>query len=150
MNGEKPSLDGLNRGNQVRATAEYVLKVGGFTHAEKTLSGPELFEQAKAAFPGLQVAGQNAYLSSLSLWVRNPSSKIICPGRKQGYYTSETLPGLLDEGDVEPETSIEKVVRRKEREKLLYPVLKGWLMGQGFRAKDTSTIKAMGGWGNPD
>jgi hypothetical protein len=57
---------------------------------------------------------------------------------------------LLDEGEADPETSGEKAATNKQKEKLLYPVLKGWLMGQGYRAKDTSTVKAMGRWGNPD
>lgn len=146
----KPSLDDLKRGEQVRVTAEYVLKHGGFTSAENTLSGPDLYEKAKDAFPGLTVANQNAYLSALSQWVKEPSSKIICPGRKQGYYTSEALAGLLDKGDAEPETSNGKVGIHREKEKLLYPVLKEWLMGQSYRAKDTSTNRAMGKWGNPD
>src|SRR5262245_37670638 len=105
MGADKPSLNDLKRGEQVRVTAEYVLRHTGSTSADKTLSGPALFAKAKDAFPDLTVESQNSYLSTLSGWTRDPSSKIICPGRKQGYYLPETLPGVLDEGDSEPETS---------------------------------------------
>lgn len=90
------------------------------------------------------------YLSSLS---RTSDSRIVKDAGSHGYYLKEhqIFKELTADNRIVIEAEDEgKKQERKENEKLLYPILSTWLQSQGYRTKDTSQMKKMGRWGNPD
>jgi hypothetical protein len=58
----------------------------------------------------------------------------------------ETEPLEIGVGIVEQQASS----KRSQKEKLLYPILEGWLVAQGYQAADVSSGRSLGKWGNPD
>ena len=71
-------------------------------------------------------------------------------GRAGGYFVS-AFAGMGDqETSRAPEVPAEETRARAEKEALLYPVLKSWLIERGYRAQDTSDRRRLGRWGNPD
>jgi hypothetical protein len=92
----------------------------------------------------------NTFKQYLSRSVSNPRSQINSLGRR-GYYLSAAAKALdpaTAEPIEEPQTKVDE--GRREKEKLLYPVLLNWLIEQEYRAKITATGRANGWWGNPD
>jgi hypothetical protein len=76
----------------------------------------------------------------LSAFIRDDNSEIVKEGGKNGYYLKIAEEDISEEGK-KPKASIEKK---------LYPILEQWLQQKGYRTKDTSNMKIMGKWGNPD
>lgn len=89
-----------------------------------------------------------SYLSTIS---RDSGSRIAKDVGSHGYYLKEIKPEeetiVVDQAQVEEQVS---QVKRVEKEKLLYPILEAWIITKGYRTKDTSLMKEMGRWGNPD
>jgi hypothetical protein len=99
--------------------------------------------------------------SHMSAATRDKGTKICrVPGRYTYRYAQKELepsqalagagessdsPAALDAAQVAPERA-----RYTKREAALYPTLRDWLSGRGFRAEDTSAGRAHGTWGNPD
>ncbi|MEZ5325792.1 MAG: hypothetical protein R3F19_12110 [Verrucomicrobiales bacterium] len=144
----EPELNDMKKGDRVRFVTEVVLKEENFTKSENSVQGPELYDLVEKKFGDIDVP-KTSFASFLNRISSEPASKINCLGRKQGYYLAEALPDLQEESIPDPQED-DKVKKRVEKEKLLYPVLISWMLMQGFRAADVSKIKSMGRWGNPD
>jgi hypothetical protein len=139
----------LSGEEKVERMATDVLTEEKATTSDKPLSGKEIFDKAKAKFPTAEVPW-NTFKQYLSRSVSNPRSQINSLGRK-GYYLSAAAKALdpaAAEPIDEPQAKVDE--GRREKEKLLYPVLLNWLIEQEYRAKITATGRANGWWGNPD
>lgn len=116
--------------------------------------GAEIYTKACQIYPDYtQTVSEKSFKKYLSDLSRNPESRIVKDVGSHGYYLKsvheeeiEEIPS--EEGVLSDEPTDKK--ERKENEKLLYPILEDWLQSQGYRTKDTSLMKAMGRWGNPD
>lgn len=73
------------------------------------------------------------------------SARITCLGKRQGFFLDECVSPAPLEPVLLPVTA-----RDRKEEAKLYPALIAWLTAKGFKAKDTSTAKRGGQWGNPD
>lgn len=109
--------------------------------------GSNRFENVLSMFPEYEKFGP--YLS----WATKQDDSIIvrAPG-KQGYFLSATQEELVqaeeqNEGAVKAPKELKK---EREKEAVLYPLLKKWLLEEEYRVKDTSQSKSHGKWGNPD
>jgi hypothetical protein len=116
---------------------------------ESSVPGPVLVDELeKLEEINLKRGSLFSYVSS---GANDPSlSNIVSGGTRSGYW-------LSDFKSFEPSVEKEEVVeisvgkRKKEySEKSLYPLVELWLSTKGLRAKDTSTAKSGGKWGNPD
>jgi len=76
----------------------------------------------------------------LSAFIRDDNSEIFKESGKNGYYLKIAEENLSEE-EKKPKANIEKK---------LYPILEQWLQQKGYRTDDTSNMKIMGKWGNPD
>jgi hypothetical protein len=116
-------------------------------------TGHEIYAKAcqmQADFSSSMNEGNfKSYLSSLS---RNSESRIVKDAGSHGYYLRESgiASQLATEESPLIEIEDENKQQRKENEKLIYPILTTWLQSLGYRTKDTSQMKKMGRWGNPD
>lgn len=123
--------------------------------AKKKKKGSEIYEKACELDPQYaQSVSENVFKSYLSGLSRNPTSRIVKDAGSHGYYLKALAEApseaeFPDAPEGEGEQEIEKRERR-DTEKLLYPILEAWLQSQGYRTKDTSLMKGMGRWGNPD
>lgn len=121
---------------------------------QKKKKGGAIYKKACELDPSyVSQVSENVFKSYLSGLSRKQSSRIVKDAGSHGYYLKDPLPEAenalalsKDDGVAEPDQKKE----RKENEKLLYPILEAWLQSQGYRTKDTSTMKGMGRWGNPD
>ncbi len=114
------------------------------------MTGTKIYTAAIELFPGAGVP-ENTFKQYLSKWVKDPTCEINRLSKQQGYYLSAAAKALeanADEPVIEPQAKIDE--GRREKEKLLYPVLLNWLIEQEYRAKITATGRANGWWGNPD
>lgn len=158
----RPNLDGRSVYDQVRLAAEHVLRANGRTDDSKTWGGGEVFEAVRGEFPDrLGQSNKNTFLQYLSNAAKDPDSLINCRGRKQGYYIS-SMAEEFGHSDSEEQgadgsgspwsqpSSVEPAPLRREREARLYPFLEAWLISQGYRARDVSSGRTLGKWGNPD
>lgn len=138
-----------------RATkmTEYVLSASKKNSENRTLPGPKILEAAKSEFPTVELV-DNTFVQYLSKSAADENSNIATPGRRKGYYISRFVEELAREEateDSSEDAPTQILSKRKfEREKLLYPVLVNWVQEQGYRAMDTSSIRARGRWSNPD
>jgi hypothetical protein len=150
---------------KVRQACEYILAFKGCTHSENTLSSKELFTKAKEEFPSdFSDDMVNTFYQYLSNSVRDIESSINCLGRKQGYYLStiaaenieeavsndSIIDENLDESTASSGEYVSRSAKRSQKEILLYPILESWLVTQGYQAKDISSTRVLGKWGNPD
>lgn len=145
---QKPELT-ANTLDNVRIMGEFLLEDNGAKQPEKAIFGPKILELADREFPdhGINSKTFGVYLSK---WGKEPESRINTLGRRQGYYLiSEThLEPEIKTVDDEPAT--QETTTRKEKERLLYPVMEAWILEQDFQANDTSSLRRGGIWGNPD
>jgi hypothetical protein len=108
-----------------------------------------LKEQHPDHIPDILDATFSVYLSRNS---NDQSSRINCPGRKQGYFLDqmvEEVEGLTEEvQSIELEEDLKKDIIL---EKNLYHYIKEWLFEKNHdRVADISNLKGNGKWGNPD
>lgn len=117
--------------------------------AANKIKGTDIYRNACNETPGFsEQVSENVFKSYLSNISRDPESRIIKDTGSHGYYLKperETTPASPQIPPGHDEKSA-----RKSNEQLLYPVLSSWLQAKGYRAKDTSNMKSMGRWGNPD
>lgn len=81
----------------------------------------------------------------------DPTSRIRSGGPKGGYWVEpvEEAAPVEKEQDVQPlSTGKGKAVQFYEKD--LYPLVELWMEQRGFTAKDVSSVKSGGKWGNPD
>ncbi|MDP3008453.1 MAG: hypothetical protein Q8N30_05215 [Methylococcales bacterium] len=150
---------------KVRQACEYILGFEGYADSGNTLPSKILFEKVKNEFPDYfsnEIA--NTFYQYLSNSVRDSESSINCLGRHKGYYlstiaaekieeseSSENIIAVnLDEGISSTSEYVGRSTKRNQKEILLYPILESWLVTQGYQAKDISSTRALGKWGNPD
>lgn len=156
INSSKPDLQNLKTYQKVKVACEYILNTGNHRSPDdNTLSSMDLFSKSKADFPeDFQDVSKNTFLQYLSNTVKDTESKINCLGKKQGYYLLENPPEQKIQDDAITEQEVEEIKsdkrERKQKERLLYPVLESWLIAQGYQAKDVSSGRSLGKWGNPD
>lgn len=121
---------------------------------KKKKKGGEIYKKACDLLENYeQSVSENVFKSYLSGLSRSPTSRIVKDTGSHGYYLKTAEEALEENALVEPEEppqETEDKKERKENEKLLYPILEVWLQSQGYRTKDTSSMKGMGRWGNPD
>ena len=134
----------------VETSAKSALEALKATQAKKK-KGSEIYQKAVEINPTLsqQVTEQvfKTYLSNLS---NEPESNIAKDVGSHGYYLKEKA--LAQEVVAPTQEPVFDSLRAKrtEKEKLLYPILQAWLQSKGYRTNDTSLMKEMGRWGNPD
>ena len=149
----KPDLAGSSTKEKVKKVCEYLLKSDSCFSPTKSMAGKTLHEKAKAQFKDTPFEF-NTFIQYLANISREIDSAIKCPGKKQGYYIDQTQAskepgGENSESDQQESTD---VVSKKSQqiEKLLYPLLKTWLLASEYAAEDVSKLKKNGSWGNPD
>lgn len=147
----KPVLDNLEIIEQIKKATEYVLEKKEVTSSKKALFGNKVYDEVKKEYPQNNF-NKNTFLQYLSRAVRDTDTKINTLGKKQGYFISEVA-GDLEKLIVEPTQSDSQEIAQKKRaskENLLYDFLVGWLEAQSYKAKNISSGKSLGKWGNPD
>jgi len=131
------------------------LKALGAISKETAKKGDEVVRKAFELFPQLsedpKPVSEDTFKQYLSQAVSDPASAINCEGPWRGYYYSEAAKNFAEESAKPTEAPAPEVEqRRREKERILYPIVKLWLQGQGFRCSDTSNLRSLGKWGNPD
>ena len=81
----------------------------------------------------------------------DPLSGIVTGGPHGGYWydaSNEIIPEAkpLDEQEIRSEVGASVIVQEKD----LYPLMELWLEKKGYSAKDMSSLRSGGRWGNPD
>lgn len=98
------------------------------------------------------VTSENTFKAYLSKAASDLGSAVASAGRGRagGYFVSAFADMAEQDVASAPEVPTEETRARAEKEALLYPVLKSWLIERGYRAQDTSDRRRLGRWGNPD
>lgn len=147
-----------DRLNQIIVISEYLLNHLKATSISKSKSTNQIFEKyesLKSEFPEyIPDIPKNTFVVYLSKISSQQGTRIICPGKRQGYY----LDSIVDKIEKIEETKKKQKPdegRKSEfshvQEKSLYPILKDWLFEKDYdRVADTSSLRANGKWGNPD
>jgi hypothetical protein len=150
---EVPNLSGLMAYDKVRLAGEFILLAKGKISSSKTLSGIALYEEAEKTFPEMSEVAKNTFIQYMSAISKDVDSLITTQGRKQGYYLSETaknIENIIESSEVVVSEDETLPQQRKQKEILLYEVLEGWLITQGFQSANVSAGRSLGKWGNPD
>lgn len=149
----KDDLQRMDGSDQVRVAAELALRRKGADSAAKALSADQI---AGIVYDELQLplgparASFGPYLSNVS---RLTNSPIVSKGRGRGggyFLSSLAAKQAAEQGTDIPESSKEGFEPASDRESALYPVLVDWLVGNGYRARDTAAMRRLGRWSNPD
>jgi hypothetical protein len=120
--------------------------------------GNVVFDKALEKFPN-EGFSKNTFLQYLSVISKKENSSINCLGKRQGYYLASKAQRILEESQQTlseqeyrtPSVSTpSKEAGKSQKELLLYPALTEWLMERKYRAKDISSGRGLGKWGNPD
>lgn len=109
--------------------------------SENKKKADEIYDYIKKNYPSFakEMPLQN-FRVYLSAFIRDDKSEIVKESGRNGYYLKIAEEDLSEE-EKKPKAYIEKK---------LYPILEQWLQQKGYRTKDTSNMKIMGKWGNPD
>jgi hypothetical protein len=131
------------------------LRALGAISKETARKGDEVVKKAFELFDQLsqqpKPVNEETFKVYLSHAVNDPASPINCEGPWRGYYYSEAAKNFAEESAKPTEAPPPEVEhRRREEERLVYPIVKRWLQGQGFKCDDTSSLRSLGKWGNPD
>ena len=142
-----PLVDAV--GEKIRLLYEEALEALDAFAEEDACSSGDVLEWVKSKYPSEFDIAERSFITGMSQIAKTNRTNVISAGRKRGYYISKYLPSIEEE--TEP-TQVEQNVatKRKEKEKVLYPLLSQWLREQQYNAKDTSSGTIMGKWGNPD
>ena len=149
---EGESLTTLSHLDWVAKVGEAALRDLEATEAQPK-SRDEVLAEAKRSTIPFEVADGTfkMYLGRIASRLESP---IVSKGRGKGggFYISsvstETATAVLEQATVD--NAPEAIRARVEKEKLLYQILTEWLVSQGYRTKDISSVRALGKWGNPD
>lgn len=138
---------------KVLFAATEALRALGATEKDKARKYHEVFAKAKEMFPqlttGSTAVAENSFTAYLSQTVKDETSLINCEGPWKGYYllsaelAAKTMPSAVPAAAPDER-------KRKEKELLLYPAAVKWLQSLGYRCDDTSSLRKLGKWGNPD
>jgi hypothetical protein len=149
----RTQLDKLEAFDQVRLAAEFALKKHGALSADKSMTADQLasFIYDTLSLPiGLSRVSFPPYLSNVA---RQANSPIVSKGRGRagGYFLSSLAEQQVAEQAAGPsQLAEENDGTKSDRESALYPVLVDWLVGNGYRSRETSAMRALGRWSNPD
>lgn len=143
-------IDAAENGHDhVRIAAEFALtQLGASTMETRKTSG----DIAKYVFDtaGLDLRiSPSSFSAYLSRVVGSAKSAIASAGRGRhgGYFLSSTVQGLVEKAQ-ERAADPPRIYTKSEEQ--LYPTLREWLLGQGYSAKVTASMRALGKWSNPD
>lgn len=143
LNIETRNGTSANTMETVRIVSEFLLEKYKHISEDKAISAQVLFnkyQELRESTQDLPEINKNSFVVYLSRIANTPGSKIICPGRRRGYYYDENYTPLGDEeetGDVIKEAD-------------LYSLAKEWLFEKCDIAVDVSQKTANRAWGNPD
>lgn len=153
----REKLEGVTyRPDQVQHLSEFILEHLKATSMNKSKSTHDIFNVYKELFEKhpefIPDIPNNTFAVLLSKISAEQTSRITCPGRRQGYYLEQLVEriesidvtqGISSGGD---NTGTEYI-----KERNIYPILKQWLFEKDYnRVADTSNLKSNGKWGNPD
>lgn len=140
------ALEGLRGYEWVTKAVELVLREAKATK-QTPLPGPDVFQRVSKLGISIPVS-ENTFSSYLSYMVKELESPVASTGRGRGggYFLSDPTEALA----LQTTSKDEPVKSDWGKEKWLYPSLVSWMIGQGIQAKDTSAVRSLGKWGNPD
>ena len=138
-----------NNFDKVKWLSEEILSRRNANSSEKALPNTIIYEEVKTVYESIDIL-ESTFKKYLSDLVKSTKSPVNCLGRKQGYYLAEEAKRAVEEIKKEEEEETEQRTQRHEKEKLLYPLLEEWLVDKGYRSSNTSSIRRLGRWGNPD
>jgi hypothetical protein len=135
--------------DQVRLAAEFALAHLNAVSEESRKTSAEI---ATCVFDKLKLElriGRSSFSPYLSGVVSSAQSAIVSAGRgpNGGYYLSRTARDLVEKTHVRPAEPPRSYSRAEET---LYPIFRHWLLGRGYSAKITATMRGLGKWSNPD
>lgn len=119
-------------------------------------TGAQIYEEACKNNPDFSsMIAESVFKSYLSNLWKQDDSRIGKDSGTHGYYLKKDKSSMPDgeqdaSSDERAPKETKKEIKHKKNEMLLYPILKNWLQTQGYRSDDTSLMKKMGKWGNPD
>jgi hypothetical protein len=120
---------------------------------DNTKSGSQIYERAVQLYTDLEeYVPVTTFRQCLSRCVKRRDSGISRPPGKYGFYLISVANESSNDEIVDSiTTEAEETVRQqREKEKLLYPVIRSWMQEQDYQAKITANLKGNGQWGNPD
>lgn len=137
----------------VEAVAEGLLREND-VHSAPGLTGRDITEKALEwvrANDATMPVSENTFKNYLCNVAGQSESSITSGGRgtRDGYFISDAATAVSNPV-AENRSPTSETERAKE--KWMYPCLLSWMIGQKYRAKDTSAMRsaALGKWGNPD
>lgn len=91
---------------------------------------------------------RSTFSTQLSSIAQDSSSPIVSSGRGRngGYFLSAVAKQIASEV-AQPGLAVPSAT---QGEKALYPVVREWLSAQGFQARVSASMRALGKWSNPD
>jgi hypothetical protein len=151
---EGEALSALGSFEWVGRVAQAALQdLGASSENSRKTSDTVLNKVIESGIP-LQVS-EGTFKVYLGKVAKTLESPITSTGRQRGagFYISQasstTATAFAEQAS--PQQAVPAVAKaRVEKEKLLYPVLTQWLMQKNYRAKDISSGRMLGKWGNPD
>jgi hypothetical protein len=143
-----PTYQTINR------IAEENLKTRGHKSSEHPMGSRELVDAIQNDIRA-QNLDVNLARSSIFNYIshaanKDESSAIFSGGAWGGYWVQEDAPAPekpVEKAEIQASHGAQKV---SFSERDLYPLVNAWLQTKGFTAKDVSTLKGGGKWGNPD
>jgi hypothetical protein len=132
---------------QVDLASRYVLSDLQATTRDARKSSEQIWTRLKEL--ELPFSGERSTFSTqLSSIAQDSSSPIASSGRGRGggYYLSAVAKQIASEV-AQPTPAVPSTT---QGEKALYPVVREWLSAQGFQARVTAPMRALGKWSNPD
>ena len=143
-------IDKLEAFDQVRRTAEFALTRQGAVSPDKSMSADQLATSIYETLSlPLRIARSSfgPYLSNLTHQANSP---IVSKGRGKagGYFVSSLAAKQVAEQTAEG--AGEREDSKSDQESAMYPILVDWLVGNGYRARETAAMRALGRWSNPD
>lgn len=135
--------------DQVRIAAEFALTQLGAVNEGKKKTSVDIAEYIFSDV-GLELRiAESTFSSYLSSLVSSTESAMVSAGRGRygGYYLSTTARDLVEKAQARPPEAPRAYTKTEDA---LYPIFRQWLLGQGYRAKVTASMRTLGKWSNPD
>ena len=133
----------LSAYDQVKLLGVAILSEANARSADAAMPGDSIYERYRQKVAGMEgdvdEIAKATFIQYLSKAAHEDQTKILCQGRRRGYYTREET--LVDsEGEVQ----------RANDESDLYPIFVEWLAQNGYRSQIVANSRSNGQWGNPD
>ncbi len=137
----------------VQLVATEALKSMNAVDQNSTKSGSAVYERSKQLYRDLEeYVPITTFRQCLSKCVKRRDSGISRPPGRYGFYLIDIVNDNVSDSTSDSTASESEDVGRqqREKEKLLYPVIRSWMQEQDYHAKITGNLKGNGQWGNPD